>query len=97
MRVEIKESHLHPHLKSRMRQRGISLEEMEIVINSGWDASDAKRGTIGKVFVFPYNEHWEGKYFEEKEVTIYFKQKGMELIVLTAKARYGKAFPKRKE
>lgn len=92
MDIKIKESDIHAHIKARMLQRGISIEEIETTLNSGWDADDAVEGTIGKVFILPYNAEWEGKFFEEKEVTVYYKYKGEDLILLTAKARYGKEF-----
>jgi len=38
-----------------------------------WEASDAKSGTLGKVLVFPYEKEWEGQFYEEKEVTVYYK------------------------
>ncbi len=47
-----------------------------------------------KYAVFAYNAEWEGKFFEEKEVTVYYKYKGEQFILLTAKARYGKNFKK---
>jgi hypothetical protein len=90
--VKIKKSDLHPHIKARMLQRGISIEEIEETINQGWIADDAQKGTYGRVFIFPYNEEWEGKFFEEKEVTVYYKYRDEKLILLTAKARYGKKF-----
>ena len=93
--ILIKDTDIHPHLKARMQQRGISIEEIQATINNGTDADDAKKGTSGKVYVYFFNEYWEGKYFEEKEISVYFKQKGEELILLTAKARYGKNFLKR--
>ena len=75
-----------------MQQRGITKEEIERTLNEGWKADDAKEGTAGKVLFFPFASFWEGVYFEEKEVTVYYKYKGERLIVLTAKARYGKDF-----
>lgn len=90
--IKITESDIHLHIKTRMLQRGISMAEIETTLNKGWDADDAVEGTIGKVFVFPYNSEWEGKFFEEKEVTVYYKYKGAKFILLTAKARYGKQF-----
>lgn len=95
LKISFNESDIHPHLRARMQQRGVSLEDIETTINKGRDAEDTKEGTAGKVFVFSFNEYWEGKYFEEKEISVYFKQKGEELILLTAKARYGKNFLKR--
>ncbi|MEW6418739.1 MAG: DUF4258 domain-containing protein [Nitrospirota bacterium] len=92
--IKIRESDLHPHIRARMLQRGISVKEIEEALNKGWDAADAVEGTAGKVAVFAYNAEWEGKFFEEKEVTVYYKYKGVQFILLTAKARYGKNFEK---
>ncbi len=94
MKISLKETGIHAHLRGRMQQRGISIEEIETTINSGWDAKDAKEGTVGKVYVFAYNASWEGRHFDEKEVSVYYKPKGREIILLTAKARYGRHFPK---
>lgn len=92
--IKIKESDLHQHIRARMLQRGISVIEIEETLNRGWNAGDVVEGTAGKVAVFTYNAEWEGKFFEEKEVTVYYKYKGEKFILLTAKARYGKDFKK---
>lgn len=93
--VRISEADLHPHLKARMAQRGITREEIEQTLNEGWDAVDARAGTQGKVMVFPFYAEWEGQFYEEKEVTVYYKVTERGLILLTAKARYGRGFPRR--
>lgn len=93
----IGEADLHPHIKARMFQRGISLHELQETLLHGRDAEDAKEGTFGKVLVFPFNAEWEGKFFEEKEVTVYYKYKQGEFVLLTAKARYGKGFIRKEE
>lgn len=90
LKIRIRESDIHPHIKSRMMQRGITAKEIEETLNEGWDAEDSKEGTLGKVFIFPYKAAWEGKFFEEKEVTVYYKYKADRFVLLTAKARYGK-------
>lgn len=77
-----------------MVQRGISREEIERVLNEGWESHDAKPGTLGKVLVFPYEREWEGAASPEKEVTVYYKQLGSQMILLTAVARYGSGFPR---
>jgi len=94
-RIWVGEEDLHPHLIARMLQRGVTREEIERTLNEGWEASDAKPGTLGKVLVFPYQAEWEGQFFEEREVTVYCKVVGETLMLLTAKARYGKGFPRR--
>ena len=78
-----------------MLQRGVTREEIEHTLNEGWEALDAKPGTEGKAFVFPYHAKWEGEFFEEKEVTVYYKTVGNAVLLLTVKARYGEGFAKR--
>ena len=77
-----------------MLQRGISIEEIRITVDKGWPAEDVKDGTIGKTFAFPHNDYWEDKFYEEKEVTVYYKMKEEKMVLLSAKARYGKNFKK---
>ena len=78
-----------------MEQRGITLSEIEGTLNEGWEALDAKTGVVGKTFVFSYEISWEGKFYEEKEVTVYYKHQDEHMILLTVKARYGKGFPRK--
>jgi hypothetical protein len=77
-----------------MIQRGVTKEERERTLNEGWKAEGAKPGTVGKVMVFSYQQAWEGRYYEEKEVSVYYKMVDNSLILLTATARYGQHFPK---
>lgn len=86
------EEDLHDHL-TRMVQRGITSRDTERTVNEGWSASDTKPGTLGRVFVFPYGAEWEGRFYEEKEVTVYYKRAGGRVVLLTARARYGKNLP----
>ncbi len=90
--VRITDADLHPHLSDRMEQRGVTREEMERTLNEGWNAADAKLGTFGKVMVFTYGGEWEGQYYREKEVTVYYRKIGEGMVVLTVKARYGRGF-----
>jgi hypothetical protein len=85
---------LHPHLRARMEQRGVTQAEIERTLDNGWEARDAKQGMSGKVMVFEYNAAWEGHWFPEKEVTVYYKAAAGRVILLTVKARYGQSFPR---
>jgi hypothetical protein len=82
----------HPHLLARMEQRGISTDEIERTLEVGWEATDAKPGTQGKVCVFTFHQEWQGRFYEEKEVRVYYKDAEDDLIILTAVARYGNSF-----
>ena len=61
-RIQIAETDLHPHLKARMQQRGVTQAEIELTLNDGWDATDAKSGTQGRGKVFSYRAEWEGRF-----------------------------------
>lgn len=89
---EITEHDLHPHLRARMAQRGVNLEEIRQALKNGWRAGDCRPGTYGRVWVFPYHAEWEGRFYEEKEVTVYYKVKDGQIVLLTVKARYGEGF-----
>lgn len=90
--IRVAESDLHRHLRERMAQRGVSKDEIEKVLNDGWEAQDAKSDTLGKTMVFAIaNEALETPY-SEKEVTVYYKHIAGQLILLTVKARYGQHF-----
>jgi hypothetical protein len=92
----VTQAHLHAHLEARMRQRGVTLEEIKQTMAVGWGATDAKHGTLGKVMVFTYESEWEGRFHREKEVTVYYKLIGDEdITLLTVKARYGQGFSRR--
>jgi len=93
--IRLPDDAFHAHLVARMQQRGISREEIETTLNSGWPADDAKPGTLGKAWIFPYNADWEGQQYPEKEVTVYYRIRGVGFVVLTAKARYGVSFPRK--
>lgn len=71
------------------------MNEIQKTLKGGWKAGDAKEGTLGKTLVFQYNAEWEGKSFEEKEVTVYYKFKNDRFVLLTAKARYGSQFQRK--
>jgi hypothetical protein len=92
-KITVSDNDLHPHLLARMKQRGIAIQEIEDTLNLGEAVRDAKEGTLGKRLVFQHSEHWEGKWFEEKEVTVYYILEDAQIILLTVIARYGKAFP----
>jgi len=83
---------VHEHLRRRMSERGITLQEVGQTLAAGWPAADAKPGTTGKTLVFR-GQYWRGrKVYAEKEVTVYTKEAQGRTIVLTAKARYGQGF-----
>lgn len=85
----------HEHIRKRLITRGISEAEVRSVLEHGWPGTDAQRSTGCRVLVFPFNADWEGRHYQEKQVTVYFKVVKDEVVLLTAKARYGSNFPRR--
>ena len=88
------EADLHPHLRDRMAQRGVTVQEIEQTVADGCQAADARPGTLGRVKVFPYEAEWEGKFCRQKEIIVYYKQTSEGIVVLTVIARYGQEFPR---
>ena len=86
--IKITESDLHSHLKARMLQRGIRIEEIETVLNQGWEATER---TLEKYYIRIRKGE---ESFEEKEVSVYYKFTNDTMVLLTAKARYGRSFIK---
>jgi len=85
---------MHPHLRARMAQRGVTAQEIEETIAGGRQVADARPGTMGKAKVFAYGAEWEGAFFRQKEVIVYYKQTDQGIILLTVIARYGQEFPR---
>ena len=85
----------HLHLLARMAQRGITRQEVERTLAEGRAVSDARPGSQGKVLVHRYDGEGLGRFYEEKEVTVYHRMSGEELVVLTAIARYGSGLERR--
>jgi len=42
----ITEGDLHPHLRARMAQRGVTLEEIRHTLKNGWPATDDSQGSL---------------------------------------------------
>jgi len=47
-KINLSKADIHPHLRARMVQRGVTKEEIEKTLEKGEDARDAKLGTYGK-------------------------------------------------
>jgi len=90
--IKLSKSDFHSHILKRMRERGISIEEIEKTLNEGKYAEDAKKETNGKKYVFNFGKEREGIFFKQKEVTVYYKRKENKIILLTVLARYGDKF-----
>lgn len=82
------------HFRTRMARRGATPQEVEETLAHGWPCGDARPGAECRVAVFRFEADWEGRWFAEKELTVYFKYDGDQFIFVTLKTRYGAGFPR---
>ncbi len=65
--IKISDTDLHSHLKARMSQRGITIEEIERVLDEGAEATDAKPGTLEKYSCFCIMEYGKVNYLRRRK------------------------------
>lgn len=63
----------HEHIRKRLIARNISESEVRSALEHGWPGTDAQPSTGCRVLEFPFNASWEGRHYQEKEVTVYFQ------------------------
>lgn len=64
----------HEHVRSRMLRRGVTEADVEHTLDLGWPCSDADAGRNCKTFVFEFNADYDGRWYAEKEVTVYYTE-----------------------
>lgn len=72
----------HPHSKLRMRERGASIEEVELTVAIG-EKFTAKFERIGFRKNFIFNSVWLGKLYSTKQIEVYTVSEEDDLIILT--------------
>ena len=77
------------HARERMYERGATEKEIKKVLRSGKSAK-AKADRKAKEALFPFNNYWQGKFYEQKKIkTVYVEEKN-NLVVITVYVYYGK-------
>jgi len=83
------EIQIDPHTLERALERGTSEAEIEDVIRRGVPIP-ARRGRLGKVKVYAFQQERNGKYYEQKRVeVIYTVERGI-VVTVTVYVFYGK-------
>jgi hypothetical protein len=75
------------HALERMEERGASRHEVRTAIREG-KSSDARHGRMEFTYTFPYEDEWNGTYYEKKELMVYAANDGGDWIVVTVISRY---------
>ncbi len=78
---------IHPHAEARLRERGVSSEEVVAAVTSG-ERFRAKFERTSFRRDFAFNRDWRGKRYATKQVEAYAVQEGGVWLVITVIARY---------
>lgn len=83
----MKEIVLTNHAKQRMRERGVSDDDVTKAINEGLKEK-AQRGLVQFRLNLEYNKMWDGRLFRIKQVLPVVSEKRDKYIVVTVYAFY---------
>ena len=83
--MEIK---IEPHTLERSEERGTNREEIEDVLENGFEIS-ARSGRRGKAKVYEFKRERLGKYYEHKRVEVIYAEEADALITVTVYVYYG--------
>jgi hypothetical protein len=75
------------HVLDRLKERGVTKEEIQTAIQSG-ERSSAKRGMIAFRKNFHFASEWKNRYYEIKQVMPIVIEEDDKLIVVTVYAFY---------
>jgi hypothetical protein len=80
---------LDPHTIERAKERGASEEQIIETLTSGRPIiAEGKR--FGKVKTFDFHNLWKGKYYDEKQLIVYYITEGETITTITVYVYYGK-------
>ena len=77
----------HPHALDRMKERGVTRDEVIVVVKNG-EKIPAKFSRTGFRRNFQYNKKWRGRYFNTKQVEVYAVKENSDWLVITVIAKY---------
>lgn len=78
---------IHPHAKTRLKERGASEEEVVATVEEG-ETFKAKFGRTGFRRNFTFNGKWNNKQYTTKQVEVYAVKEESDWIVVTVITRY---------
>lgn len=81
---------IDPHTLERAEERGASEEEIKDVILTGFSIP-AKYGRFAKAKVYNFQQHRQGRYYEQKRVEVMYTVSKKEVVItVTVYVFYGK-------
>ncbi|MBU4450549.1 MAG: DUF4258 domain-containing protein [Actinomycetia bacterium] len=82
--MEIK---FHEHAKIRMKERGASIGEVKLTVETG-EKFTVKFERTGFRRNFIFNKTWQGKHYNSKQIEVYAVSEEGALIILTIIVKY---------
>lgn len=80
---------IDPHTLERAEERGSNEEEIRDVILTG-SSIPAKYGRLAKAKVYNFQQHRQGRYYEQKRVEVMYTVSKDVVITVTVYVFYGK-------
>ena len=80
---------IDPHTIYRAAERGANRDEVLLTLREGIK-SIAKGNRKSSAKVFPFNDHRNGKYYEQKKIEVIFVEENDNMITVTVYVFYGK-------
>ncbi len=80
---------IEPHTLERASERGVSEEEIRLVIKQGNELI-AKKERLAKFLIIPFKQNRGNKYYEQKRIEVYYIVENNRIITVTVYAFYGK-------
>ena len=77
----------HPHAVERMRERGVTEEEVRATVERG-EPFPAKFGRMGFRRNFQFHDEWRGRRYWFKQVEVFAVWEDEDWLVITVIARY---------
>lgn len=78
---------IHPHAKERMAERGATDDEAFSALRKGFPVP-ARFGRRKHRQTFPFERHWDGKFFRFKQIEVFSVDEGEDIIVITVVVKY---------
>jgi hypothetical protein len=79
---------IDPHTLERAEERGVNEEEIREVLDSGF-VVPGKYLRFGKAKIFEFKREWQGKFYQQKRVEVFYTIERDVIITVTVYVFYG--------
>jgi hypothetical protein len=79
---------IDPHTLERAEERGVNEEEIREVLDLGFTVP-GKYHRFGKAKIFEFQREWQGKFYQQKRVEVFYTVERDVIITVTVYVFYG--------